>query len=103
MKDVLTALDAITIMYECCPFGANYKKSSQIRTTMKALTKLNKLCPHPPGTHEALEGTVTMVEQGRLVTKWRTSLAAQYVPGLHCEWADKIRSVAPVLAYNVTS
>ena len=100
MKDVLTALDAITIIYECCPFGANYKKPSQLRTNMKALTNLNKLCPHPPGTHEHLEGTVTMLEQGRLVTKWRTSLAAQYVPGLCREWADLMCSEAPVQAFT---
>lgn len=99
MKDVLTALDAITIMYEGCPFGANYKKPSQLRTNMKALTNLNKLSPHL-ATHEALEGTVTIMEEGALVTKWRTPLAAQYVPGLCREWADTMRSVAPVQAYT---
>ena len=100
MKDALTELDTIRVKYDCCPYGANYKKPSQLRTTMKALTKLNKLCPHPPGTHEALEGTVTMVEQGRLVTKWKTSLAAQYVPGLCREWADLMCSEAPVQAFT---
>ena len=100
IKDALTALDTIRIKYDCCPYGANYKKRSQLRTTMKALTKLNKLCPHPPGTHESLEGTVTMLEQGRLVTKWRTSLAAQYVPGLCREWADLMCSEAPVQTFT---
>ncbi len=99
MEHLLTTLDTITIKYDCCSYGANYKKRSQLRTNMKALTKLGKLCCHPPGTHEVLEGIVSIMEEGRLVSVWKTSLAAQYVPRLCREWAEILRSHAMEQAF----
>ncbi len=94
MQSLLATLDTITIKYDCCAYGANYKKRSQLCTNMKALARLGKLCCHPPGTHEALEGIVSIMEEGKLVSVWKTSLAAQYVPGLCREWVEIMRSHA---------
>ena len=100
IKQLLATLGAIVVKYDNCPFGANYKKRSQLRTNMVALTKLSKFCPHPPGTHDVLEGTVTIMKEGKLVNVWKTSLAARYVPGLCREWVEIMRCCAPMQAFT---
>ena len=100
IEQLLETLGAIIVKYDNCPFGANYKKRSQLRTNMVALTKLSKFCSHPPGTHDVLEGTVTIVKEGKLVNVWKTSLAAKYVPALCREWVEIMRSCAPKQAFT---
>ena len=100
IKQLLATLGAIVVKYDNCPFGADYKKRSQLRTNMVALTKLSKFCPHPPGTHDVLEGTVTIMKEGKLVNVWKTSLAARYVPGLCREWVEIMRCCAPMQAFT---
>ena len=99
IRKLLAALGAIVVKYDNCEFGANYKKRSQLRTSMAALAELGKLCSHPPGTHDVLEGVVTIAQEGKLVSKWKTSLAARYVPRLCREWVAIMRSCAPPQAF----
>ena len=100
LRKILATLGAIVVKYDNCPFGADYKKRSKLRANMDSLAKLSKFCPHPPGTHDVLEGEVTIVQEGKIVSKWKTSLAARCVPGLCREWVEIMRSCAPPQAFT---
>ena len=52
----------------------------------------------PAHTHEHLEGTVGILENGQIVRKWKTSLAGRYVPQLCRAWAVLLRQHAPAEA-----
>ena len=89
-------LNLKTVRYDCCAWGATFKKPSQLRTNMDALSALGKLCGDVrPHQHETLEGKVTIEQGGRQVSVWKTSLAGRYVPDFCRAWAKVLRTQAP--------
>ena len=96
MKELLAALGATCVQYECCAWGATWQKSSQLRTNVEQLAALGKRCRDlPQHSHEVLEGTVTLMIDGSPQNIWKTSLAAKYVPALCRAWAGILKEVAP--------
>ena len=96
MFELLAALGARIVRYECCAWGAVWQKASQLRTNLPALDGLSKRCKDmPPHQHEVLEGTVTMLKDGVNHNVWKTSLSAKYVPDLCRAWARILKGVAP--------
>ncbi len=68
------------VVFDCCAWGAIYKKPTQLRTNMAALSVLAKGCKtRAPHSHETLEGKVTIMDSGKQKSVWKTSLAAKYV------------------------
>ena len=49
----------------------------------------------PPHAHEVLEGTVTIVENGKPRNVWKTSLAGRYAPALCRAWDTIVKLHAP--------
>jgi hypothetical protein len=88
------------VFFETCAYGACYRKATQVRTNCKELLALTRRCRDmPEHCHEQLSGTVTIMgASGKPETRWRTALAAKYVPNLCREWASILRSVAPASA-----
>ena len=94
--ELLAALGARIVRYECCAWGAVWQKASQLRTNLPALDGLSKRCKDmPPHQHEILEGTVTILKDGVSHTAWKTSLAAKYAPDLCRAWARILKDIAP--------
>ncbi len=92
----LQLLGMITVKYDCCAWGACYRKCSQLRTNMAELSKLGKHCRNaPPHKHDVLEGIVTIMRDGKLENVWKTSLAGAYVPVLCRAWAQTLKHHAP--------
>ncbi|CAK0821436.1 unnamed protein product, partial [Prorocentrum cordatum] len=68
--------------YHSCHYGAPFKKPTAFITNAPALKVIEgrSMCAVP---HERLEGEVKVPDgAGKLVWKWKTSLAAAYPPGL---------------------
>ena len=96
LLELLAALGARIVRYECCAWGAVWQKASHLRTNLPALDGLSKRCKDmPPHQHEVLEGTVTMSNDGVNNHVWKTSLAAKYTPDLCRAWARILKGVAP--------
>ena len=79
--------------------GTPCQKSFTLPAALSALNDLHGSAASqdmPAHTHEHLEGTVGIIENGQLVRKWKTSLAGRYVPQLCRAWAALLRLHAPV-------
>jgi hypothetical protein len=108
------------VRYECCAWGATYRKCSQLRTNMRALAALGQRCKDlPEHTHEQLEGTVRIMggpavpapgsttkahrpqaaggpaPGSHTVSVWKTSLAAAYPPAFCRRFAQILKREAP--------
>ncbi len=91
---------AVRVVFDCCAWGACYRKSTELRTNFPKLCSLVRRCSDvPPHTHDQLEGTVTLQDpaSGKLVRCWKTRLAGKYVPELCTAWASILLAHATVL------
>ena len=93
----LLAMGARQVVYDCCAWGADYWKRSELRTNVPQLAGLQRACIDAGDhTHEHLEGTVTFESPaGIRHTVWKTKLAGKYVPEWCHAFAGSLREVAP--------
>ena len=88
----------MAIEFDCCRYGATYKKPTKLMTNMACLQSLSRPCsqhPQPQHEHQHLEGTVKIWEDDKLKTYWKTTLAGRYTPQLVRAWAKAAKLVAP--------
>ena len=83
--------------YDCCAWGASYRKRSELRTNVPQLKRLQRACfDMPEHTHEHLDGKVTfLTDRGSRKSIWKTKLAGKYVPEWCHAYARIIFEIAP--------
>ena len=87
---------AAEVVLHMCAFGACYRKATQLAGTLPGLASLGRTCPGDH-YHEQLRGTVKLLEGGKWVSKWRTTLANPYPPPLCRALAQLVRKAAPAV------
>ncbi len=89
------------VLYDCCCYGASYRKTTQLRCNLPSLHVLGATrCKDlPRHQHTVLEGVVRVWLDGKYQNVWRTRLAAAYVPDLSRAWVRALQKHAPVGAF----
>ena len=86
---------------DMCRYGALYMKPTTLHTTLPGAEVLGLRC-RGGHWHEHLQGTVRVLEGGRMVSRWRTSLAGKYPPGLCHALASLLALSAPATAFDAS-
>ncbi|CAK0801704.1 unnamed protein product, partial [Prorocentrum cordatum] len=82
LANIFEKLGCVSFEYHCCRYGAPYLKPTVFVTNVPSLSVIERACVCTV-PHERLEGKVKIPDEtGKLVWKWKTSLAGAYPPGL---------------------
>ncbi|CAK0811644.1 unnamed protein product [Prorocentrum cordatum] len=82
LVNIFEKLGCVSFEYHCCRYGAPYLKPTVFVTNVPSLSVIERACVCTV-PHERLEGKVKIPDEtGKLVWKWKTSLAGAYPPGL---------------------
>ncbi|CAK0838390.1 unnamed protein product [Prorocentrum cordatum] len=82
LVNIFEKLGCVSFEYHCCRYGAPYLKPTVFVTNVPSLSVIERACVCIV-PHGRLEGKVKIPDEtGKLVWKWKTSLAGAYPPGL---------------------
>ncbi|CAK0829145.1 unnamed protein product, partial [Prorocentrum cordatum] len=82
LVNIFEKLGCVSFEYHCCRYGAPCLKPTVFVTNVPSLSVIERACVCTV-PHERLEGKVKIPDEtGKLVWKWKTSLAGAYPPGL---------------------
>ncbi|CAK0845014.1 unnamed protein product [Prorocentrum cordatum] len=100
LQKFLSEHSKVSVVYDCCQFGAPYQKPTRIESDLPELGILERRCLGGHA-HEHLQGKVKVRDrQGRLKQFWRTTLAGAYPPGVCHSAARALARAAPAAAWR---
>ncbi|CAK0844871.1 unnamed protein product [Prorocentrum cordatum] len=100
LQKFLSEHSKVSVVYDCCQFGAPYQKPTRIESDLPELGILERRCLGGHA-HEHLQGKVKVRDrQGRLKQFWRTTLAGAYPPGVCHSAARALARAAPAGAWR---